>query len=172
MRRQHRLSAQNSRHSNGLMSQNAGEVNANGVWTTTQYAPPAYENIYNSSLPINPPPDYESAKKKNITFNNSNAHSNNISEMPANKSADTLVSYQASQLENSNGQQVVVSNRDVDSFDNPLFSLNITSNASNNATSAGEDSTNKDNDVTVAFKEARNTSGQKFNGTSTQDPNL
>ena len=37
-------------------------TSSSGIWST--HFPPSYENIYNSSMPINPPPDYESAKKK------------------------------------------------------------------------------------------------------------
>ena len=47
-------------------------TNENPIWTTSsQYAPPSYDNIYNSSSPINNLPDYESARKKSIIINNS-----------------------------------------------------------------------------------------------------
>ncbi len=46
-------------------------TNENPIWTTnsSQYAPPSYDNIYNSSSPINNLPDYESARKKSIIIN-------------------------------------------------------------------------------------------------------
>jgi ABC-type Na+ efflux pump permease subunit len=50
--------------------QDLSMTNENPIWTTSsQYAPPSYDNIYNSSSPINNLPDYESARKKSIIIN-------------------------------------------------------------------------------------------------------
>ena len=50
-------------HMNYYNGMNAGG-NPNNIWTCT-YAPPSYDHIYESSHPINPPPDYDAATMAN-----------------------------------------------------------------------------------------------------------
>lgn len=61
MRRRNILMAERSRHNNQGYTPTLPHNN-NAIWTTT--APPSYENIYESSLPINPLPDYDSSLTK------------------------------------------------------------------------------------------------------------
>jgi hypothetical protein len=65
MRRSGRRSGRYNRN-NGFSIESISGTNtsSSGIWSTHGNFPPSYENIYNSSMPINPPPDYESAKKK------------------------------------------------------------------------------------------------------------
>ncbi len=68
MRRRNNLIANRSRQNQGYVPNiqteqgvnNGGFENNPRVWTTA-YPPPSYDNIYESSLPINPLPDYNSS---------------------------------------------------------------------------------------------------------------
>lgn len=63
MRRRNQYMAQRARHVNqgyvpNSHSEDGGNGDGNGGIWTTAYPPPAYDNIYENSLPINPLPDY------------------------------------------------------------------------------------------------------------------
>jgi hypothetical protein len=47
---------------------NQGYLNENGLWVCA-FPPPSYENIQESSFPINSPPDYDSTAVKIIKMN-------------------------------------------------------------------------------------------------------
>jgi hypothetical protein len=106
-------------------------ANENPIWTT-QYAPPSYENIYNSSSPINNLPDYETAKKKSIML-----YSKNSAVLTAtnNKLETSIDSYQQE-------QQIQASSNNTDLADDSMeLNLDITTNENKiNETSLAENS--------------------------------
>ena len=64
LRRRNNFIARRTRANQGYVPNSSSEnqINSNGadgIWTTA-YPPPAYDNIYESSLPVNPLPDYDS----------------------------------------------------------------------------------------------------------------
>ena len=93
MRRSGRRSGRYNRN-NGFSIESISGTNTStsGIWST--HFPPSYENIYNSSMPINPPPDYESAKKKTCK----SPKDNNASVLKT-ENQNPIISYHSNQTE-------------------------------------------------------------------------
>ena len=152
------MSAQRSLRSNGYGAQNIFDPNINnsGIWTT-QNGPPSYENIYNSSLPINPPPDYETAQKKNFSPNGTTENAATTNSK-ATENMNTLLFTQnettATTTAPVQDQAINIFEGEVDTVDNPLFNLNIV--AQGNANNASMNN-NDESNVSLEPKDAENT---------------
>lgn len=103
MRRSNRRSGRFIRNNGfSLESISGTNTNSSGVWST--HFPPSYENIYNSSIPINPPPDYEAAKKKNLKTTKENNKTSQKTEV------NPIVSFHSAQNQDGNQSLTVQAN--------------------------------------------------------------
>jgi hypothetical protein len=137
MRRSNRRSGRYIRNNGfSLESISGTNTNSSGIWST--HFPPSYENIYNSSMPINPPPDYEAAKKKNLKTTKEN---NKISQKTE---VNPIVSFHSVQNQDGN-QSLPVQANDTN------LNLNITESHHNqNIKASGK--IDDDGVVSIEFK--------------------
>jgi hypothetical protein len=125
-RRSHRRNqAYGSQHFN--MDRQSMAFN-DGIWTAS-YPPPAYDNIYETSMPINPPPDYDFTIKNNGKLKNPSKLENN-----SQISHQTLAHQQQQQQPQANHTN------EITTIINPLFNPNLTN--SNSTLPATESNTN------------------------------
>ena len=143
MRRRNSLIANRTRQNQGYVpnsqsdqgTSNGGFDNNNPrVWTTTAYPPPSYDNIYESSLPINPLPDYNSSL-------------NNLVKKTDLRKNEQTNTQQAVPTSNSDSYSVTFSHPDeMVTITNPNFNMNdVTSDGS----TGGDSSTDSAHSISV-----------------------
>jgi hypothetical protein len=101
------------------------------IWTAS-YPPPAYDNIYETSMPINPPPDYDFTIKNNAKLKSPNKLESN-----------SQISNQAQTHQHQQQQPSSQANHnsEITTIINPLFNPNLT-NSNSNMSPEAESSTN------------------------------
>jgi hypothetical protein len=129
---------------------NTGNINNHQtIWSTTAQAPPAYDNIYESSLPINPLPDYNTTqiilKEQQILKTNN---------MPSTDAAPATTNDPAQ-----NENQVLFNNQlqnEIVTIVNPMFDTNdiFTNNTNRNTINVNNINENNASDqFNIEFKQ-------------------
>lgn len=85
MRRRNNFIAQRTRNNQGYVPNNNLDSSNNndndgGIWTTT-FSPPAYDNIYESSIPVNPLPEYSSTLVNKINTNENSKPKSSVNQI-------------------------------------------------------------------------------------------
>ncbi len=127
------------------------------VWTTTAYPPPSYDNIYESSLPINPLPDYDSSLN-NLAKKGKTPDQQKI-EQPDTESIRQrpVLAAQAQSMPNADSYSVTFSNPDeMVTITNNNFNLNAAVSDASNANLSSNDSSHtiSVDDLQIADKAA------------------
>ena len=121
---------------------------SNGVWTTGQLPPPSYDHIYDSSIPINPLPDYESISKQKIVIKEEENVENiteqnqsvmNIDENRNQESEDPFHSEIGDQIVSVNNPLFNLDDLNTTNYDESNSQLNSTNNQTLNETVIEQD---------------------------------